>query len=539
MTYKNKILIVDDEPMNVALLEAMLPVEKHDIIRAYNGLEAVEKAINLLPDIILLDIMMPEMNGYQVTRKLKNDPLTYHIPIVLVTALNGVKDKVKGLEVGADDFLSKPLDRTELTARVNSLLKVKAYHDHLLNYQKELEVEVARRTEKLAAELVKRKETEVQLIQAQKMEAIGTLAGGIAHDFNNILASIMGYAELAILDVEKNTELHEYLKEVMVAGSRAKDLVRQILTFSRQTEKELRPLRLELILNEVFKLLRASLPATIEMRQNITSESPVLADSTQIYQLIMNLCTNAAHAMEQEGGILTVELNDVQLEIEHAHRPSSVAPGAYIQLTVSDTGHGMTPAVMERIFDPFFTTKEKGKGTGIGLSAVHGIVKSHGGEITVSSKPGKGSTFNVLLPRIEKTLVKDDLIEETKTTGNETIFFVDDEQAIVNIGKEMLTRLGYKVNACTGSMEALELFKLHPQKFDLVICDMSMPKMTGEELALKLREMRPDIPIILCTGYNAKMSELTAKKMGMNAFLLKPLTMSEIGSVIRRVLDKN
>ena len=201
MTHKNKILIVDDEPMNVALLEAMLPVEKYDILRAYNGLEAVEKASNFFPDIILLDIMMPKMNGYQVTRKLKNDQLTHHIPIVLVTALNGVKDKVKGLEVGADDFLSKPLDRTELTARVNSLLKVKAYHDHLLNYQKELEVEVARRTEKLATELVKRKQTEAQLIQAQKMEAIGTLAGGIAHDFNNILASIMGYAELAILDV--------------------------------------------------------------------------------------------------------------------------------------------------------------------------------------------------------------------------------------------------------------------------------------------------------------------------------------------------
>jgi CheY-like chemotaxis protein len=538
MTPKNKILIVDDEPMNVALLEAMLPVEKYDILRAYNGLEAVEKATNFLPDIILLDIMMPEMNGYQVTRKLKNDQLTHHIPIVLVTALNGVKDKVKGLEVGADDFLSKPLDRTELTARVNSLLKVKAYHDHLLNYQKELEVEVARRTEKLAAELVKRKQTEAQLIQAQKMEAIGTLAGGIAHDFNNILASIMGYAELAILDVEKNTELHEYLNQVMVAGSRAKDLVRQILTFSRQTEKELRPLQLELILNEVFKLLRASLPATIEMRQNINSESPVLADSTQMHQLIMNLCTNAAHAMEQKGGILTVELNDVHLETELTQRPSNIAAGAYIQLTVSDTGHGMTPAVTERIFDPFFTTKEKGKGTGIGLSAVHGIVKSHGGDITVSTEPGKGSTFNVFLPRIEKDLVEDDVIEERKPTGNEYILFVDDEQTIVDIGKKMLKRLGYEVEACTGSIEALELFKLQPEKFDLIVCDMTMPKMTGEELALKLREISPDIPIVLCTGYSAKMSELTAKNI-VNAFLLKPLTMKEIGNVIRKVLDKN
>jgi CheY-like chemotaxis protein len=525
--------------MNVDLMEAMLPVEQYDILRAYNGLEAVEKATHFLPDIILLDIMMPEMNGYQVTRKLKNDPLTYHIPIVLVTALNGVKDKVKGLDVGADDFLSKPLDRTELAARVNSLLKVKAYHDHLLNYQKELEAEVARRTEKLAAELVKRKETEAQLIQAQKMEAIGTLAGGIAHDFNNILASIMGYAELAILDVERDSQIYGYLKQVMVAGRRAKDLVRQILTFSRQTEKELKPLRLVPILNEVYKLLRASLPTTIEMRQINKSESPVLADSTQVHQLIMNLCTNAAHAMERTGGLLTVELKDVQLDTDRTQRLSPLAPGPYIQLTVSDTGHGMTPAVMQRIFDPFFTTKEKGKGTGIGLSAVHGIVKSHAGKITVSSKPGKGSTFKVFLPRVEKDLTKGTPTNDTKPTGNEVILFVDDEPVIVDMGKEMLTRLGYKVNACTASPEALDWFKRQPEKCDLVVCDMTMPDLTGEELARKLRELRPDIPIILCTGYHAKISERTAQEMGVNAFLLKPLTMAEMGGVIRRVLDKN
>jgi signal transduction histidine kinase len=431
MSKKNRILVVDDEPMNVDLLEAMLPDEKYDVIRANSGSEALEKATDLFPDLILLDIMMPSMDGYRVTRKLKDGPTTRHIPIVLVTALNGVEDKVKGLEVGADDFLTKPLDKAELTARVNSLLKVKAYHDHLLNYQKELEDEVKRRTENLETELVKRKETEAQLIQAQKMEAIGTLAGGIAHDFNNILSSIMGYTELALYEIEDETELHEYLQEVLVAGGRAKDLVLQILTFSRRTEKALKPVQLEPILKEVFKLLRASLPATIEMKQNISSNPIVLADPTQIHQLIMNLCTNASQAMEKNGGTLEVGLGEVQLEKGFTDRHADINPGAYMKLSVSDTGCGMAPEVMERIFDPFFTTKEKGKGTGIGLSAVHGIVKSHGGAITVYSEPGKGSNFKAFLPLIEKEVAEDEAIEQTILTGNESVLFVDDEQALV------------------------------------------------------------------------------------------------------------
>ena len=473
------------------------------------------------------------------SRKLKDGPTTRHIPIVLVTALNGVEDKVKGLEVGADDFLAKPLDKAELKARVNSLLKVKAYHDHILNYQKKLEDEVKRRTKNLEKELVKRKETEAQLIQAQKMEAIGTLAGGIAHDFNNILSSIMGYTELALYEIEDETELHEYLQEVLVAGGRAKDLVQQILTFSRRTEKVMRPVQLVPILEEVFKLLRASLPATIEMKQNISSNSVVLADPTQIHQLIMNLCTNAAQAMEKEGGTLEVSMGEEQLEKGITDQHTDIQPGAYMKLSVSDTGCGMTPDVMERIFDPFFTTKEKGKGTGIGLSAVHGIVKSHGGVITASSKPGKGSVFTAFLTLIEKEVVEADAVDNTILTGNESVLFVDDEHALVNMGKLMLEHLGYKVDACNDSLEALEKFKAQPDKFDLAICDMTMPKMTGKDLAEKLREIRSDLPIILCTGYNANISELTAKEMGINAFVLKPIAMGKIGKIIRRVLNEN
>ena len=538
MHKKNKILVVDDEPMNVDLLEAMLPDEKYDVISASNGSEALKKATDLFPDLILLDIMMPGMDGYQVTRKLKDGPTTRHIPIVLVTALNGVEDKVKGLEVGADDFLTKPLDKAELKARVNSLLQVKAFHDHMLNYQKELEDEVKRRTEKLEKELVKRKETEAQLIQAQKMEAIGTLAGGIAHDFNNILSSIMGYTELALYEIEDETELQDYLQEVLVAGGRARDLVQQILTFSRRTEKVMKPVQIEPILKEVLKLLRASLPATIEMKQNISNNSVVLADLTQIHQLIMNLCTNAAQAMEKEGGTLEVSLGEEQLEKGFTDQHTDIKPGAYMKLSFSDTGCGMTPDVMDRIFDPFFTTKEKGKGTGIGLSAVHGIVKSHGGAISVSSEPGKGSIFNAFLPLIEKEVAEENSGDKRILTGNESLLFVDDEQALVNMGKLMLEHLGYKVDACTDSLEALEKFKAQPDKFDLAICDMTMPKMTGTDLAVKLREIRSDLPIILCTGYNANISELNAKKMGINAFVLKPIAMDKLGKLIRTVIDK-
>ena len=388
-----------------------------------------------------------------------------------------------------------------------------------------------------ARDITERKRLEEQIRQSQKMEAIGTLAGGIAHDFNNILSSIMGYSELAMLDVEKNTQIHEYLQGVMAAGNRAKELVKQILAFSRQAEKDLKPLRVELVLSEALQLIRATLPATIEIQHQVDSSFLVSADATQIHQLIMNLCTNAAYAMEPDGGVLTVALDDVTLQTGVTQGPTTVLPGDYVRLTVSDTGHGISPEILDRIFDPFFTTKEQGKGTGIGLSVVHGIIKSHGGEITVSSEQGKGTAVTAFFPAIEKALMERDGSEETQPAGKETILFVDDEQAIADIAQKMLLRMGYKVHACTDSAEALDWFQDHPEKFDLVICDMTMPKMTGEKLAGKLRNTRPDLPIIVCTGYSNRLSELTAEKLGVNALLMKPITMSQIGKVIREVLD--
>jgi PAS domain S-box-containing protein len=382
------------------------------------------------------------------------------------------------------------------------------------------------------------KRLEAQLLQAQKMEAIGTLAGGIAHDFNNILSSVIGYTELAAEEVPKGGLLHSNLQEVLKAGRRARDLVRQILAFSRQSDQELRPLEISPIIKETLKLLRASLPSTIEIKQHIGVDlGTVMTDPTQVNQILMNLCTNAAHAMGENGGTLDVSLEKVGNGTDVGVRFAGLSPGPYLKLTVGDNGHGMAPEVQERIFDPYFTTKEKGEGTGLGLAMVHGIVKSHGGTITVYSEPEMGSTFHVYLPIMETETDQDTGSEETIPTGSERILFVDDEQPIVDIAKQMVEQLGYTVLTRTSSLEALELFRTKPDEFDLVITDMTMPNMTGEELANELMFIRPDIPIILCTGFSRRVTEKKAKAMGIQAFILKPILRQELAETIRRVLD--
>jgi PAS domain S-box-containing protein len=377
-----------------------------------------------------------------------------------------------------------------------------------------------------------------QIIQSQKMEALGTLAGGIAHDLNNILSAIMGYTELALDSVEQDSQLYNNLQEVFHAGNRAKDLVKQILTFSRQTELDRKPIQVRHIVNEALKLLRSSLPSTIEVRRNIQSDALVMADPTQIHQILMNLCTNAEHAMREKGGVLTVELQDVELDENFTASYPNMKPGAHINLTVGDTGHGMPPDVLERIFDPFFTTKETGDGTGMGLSVVHGIIGSYGGVITDYSKPGQGSTFKVYLPIIERHKEPRAEVEESIPTGCECILFVDDEPALANLGKQTLESLGYDVEIRTSSIEALKLFKNQPDRFDLVITDMTMPNMTGEDLAQELMRIKPNIPIILCTGFSAKIDDQKASAMGIRAFVLKPIVKQAIATTVRKVLDE-
>jgi PAS domain S-box-containing protein len=378
---------------------------------------------------------------------------------------------------------------------------------------------------------------EARLQQAQKMEAIGTLAGGIAHDFNNILTAVLGYTEMALDDAEDGGLLHNNLQEVIVAGNRAKDLVKQILAFSRQAEQELRPVQVELIVKEAIKLLRASIPSTVEIEQDIQSHSAILADSTQIHQVLMNLCTNADNAMRDTGGILKVSLSNVAIDSEFEARRLGINTGEYLCLRVGDTGHGIPAEVMGRIFDPFFTTKERDKGTGMGLSVVHGIIKSHRGAITVQSEVNIGTTFKVLLPIIQSQVHPSADSGDGLPTGNERILFVDDEKILADLGRQMLGRLGYSAECRTSSIEALELFKTRPDQFDLVITDMTMPNLTGEKLAQQLMSIRPDIPVILCTGFSEQITEEKAKKMGIRKYIFKPMVMNKLAQTVREVLD--
>ena len=379
---------------------------------------------------------------------------------------------------------------------------------------------------------------EKRLAQAQKMEAIGTLAGGIAHDFNNILSAIIGYTELSLIDTPKGDPIQNNLKQVLKAGGRAKELVQQILTFSRPHENELHPIKVNLIVNEAIKLLRASLPSTIQIHHKIESNLTVLSDATNIHQILMNLCTNSSYAMQENGGILEINLSDVNLDSNFAEQHPGVKPGKFIKLTVSDTGCGMSPEVSSRIFDPFFTTKKVGQGTGMGLSVVHGIVKNHGGAITVDSLAGQGTTFSLFLPATEAVSITPEDSVQLMVTGTEHILFVDDEDFQADLGKRLLTRLGYRVTARTDSLEALWLFRQKPDDFDLVITDMTMPAMTGDVLAAKIISIRPDIPVIVCTGYSERIDKEIIKKIGIKELAMKPLAMKDIAEMIRRVLDE-
>jgi PAS domain S-box-containing protein len=394
----------------------------------------------------------------------------------------------------------------------------------------------------IVIDITETKKLEAQLRQAHKMEAIGTLAGGIAHDFNNILAAIIGYTEMAWTNVSESSRSRQYLGQVLKAAHRAKDLVTQILASSRQRQAQERvPVEIVPVIEEAVKLLRASLPATIEIRQDFRSaKGVVLGDPTEIHQVLVNLCTNAAHAMEERGGVLELSLDERIIASETGADHADLEPGHYLRLTVGDTGHGIDPATLERIFDPYFTTKEVGRGSGLGLAVVHGIVKRYGGAITVSSEPGVGTTFHTLFPAIENFASPEaDEAEKPIIRGTERILFVDDEETLVEMGKIILEWLGYNVSVTTNSAEALELFVAQPDRFDAVITDYTMPHMTGADLAKEMMRVRPDIPIILCTGFSENITEEKAVEMGVRAFAMKPLNMREIAETIRKVLDKS
>jgi nitrogen-specific signal transduction histidine kinase/ActR/RegA family two-component response regulator len=381
---------------------------------------------------------------------------------------------------------------------------------------------------------------EEKLRQAQKIESIGTLAGGIAHDFNNILFPIIGMSELLLEDLPSNSLEHENAQVILEAGQRGGELVKQILAFSRQSEHKLIPVRVQQVLKEVLKLSRSTIPSNIELAQDIQSECGlVLADPTQLHQIAMNLITNAYHAVQESGGKILVELREKWLGNGDV-ADTVLKPGHYVMLTISDTGIGIDPAVIGRIFDPYFTTKEHGKGTGLGLAVAYGIIKDHHGEVKVYSEVGKGTTFNIFIPLIEKNSDIESF-EETVTihsTGHERILLVDDEELIVRIETQMLERLGYKVTSRISSIDALEAFRANPDAIDLVLTDMTMPNMTGDQLAKKLISIKPDIPIIVCTGFSEKLNAENAKASGISGFLMKPVVKSDIAQMVRKVLDE-
>ncbi|MFZ5452553.1 MAG: PAS domain S-box protein [Thermodesulfobacteriota bacterium] len=394
--------------------------------------------------------------------------------------------------------------------------------------------------DKKVAELEKAK-LESQLRQSQKLEAIGTLAGGIAHDFNNILAAIQGNVELSLLylkDESSPDKVKANLQEILQAGKRAQTAVRQILTFTRSIDQQKERVQVRQILHEVLNLIRISLPTTIEINTRINDErGTVLADPTQIHQVIMNLCTNAYQAMQKRGGVLEVSLDSEEVDEAKAGLSPQLAPGSYLRLVVKDNGHGIEPQVLERIFDPYFTTKKPGEGTGLGLAVVHGIISGLGGAILVDSKPGEGSSFQVYLPRLENGASSQIEKELPPTPGQERILYVEDERQVAEVGRRLLTHLGYQVTVLTNSRAALELFHSHPQEFDLVITDLTMPQMTGLDLAADFIKVRPDLPIILCSGYSETVSPDAARQLGIREFLSKPVTFANLARAVRRALD--
>ncbi|MCP4577877.1 MAG: response regulator [Deltaproteobacteria bacterium] len=523
-------------------LEQMVTMRTKELERATIGLRENEEQFRSILDNIQTGIVIVEVNTRQIVyvnpaAAGMADISTENIISGICTDLFCPTKKGEcpvldlGLEVKSSERMLKTREGRQIPILKTITRMVYRGRDCLLESFFDLTAQKTAESEKTALE--------TQLVQAQKMEALGTLAGGIAHDFNNILSAIIGYTELCYLDAkDPDHPFHQKLKSMLHAGNRAKDLVGQILTFSRMKEHILTPVNVAPIIKEALKLLKASLPANIELKQSITSRQQIMADPTKIHQIIMNLCTNAYHAMEENGGQLTVSIKSVQLDEQACKLHGDLPPGGYLQLTVKDTGSGISPAVIDRIFDPYFTTKDK-KGTGLGLSVVHGIVKSHGGAITVESQVGEGTDIRVYFPATDHSEAVNDEQPPVLARGTEKILLVDDEMDLVHIVCEMLEKLGYGVTGVVGSAQALETFRRSPEEFDLVITDLNMPVMNGDRLAQELTRIRPGLPIILCTGFSDPFNEQRAGSLGIRKLIKKPMAMNILAEAVRNVLDES
>lgn len=542
---RESVLIIDDSIFNIKILaEALKP--EFDARFAMNGPDALKLSrSDSSPDIILLDIMMPDMDGFEICKHLKSDERTRNIPVIFVTAKIGEEDERRGLEQGAVDYITKPFSPVIVKARVRAHLELKKYQSHLEILVKERTHELNRLNDRLRLEIneklqaqKEREKLQAQLYQASKLEAIGTMAGGIAHDFNNMVGSILLNAELAFDDIPEENDARYSLEQIIQVSHRARDHINQILTFSRKSKEIQTPTDLNAVIREGISILRSMIPPEICIKENISNDVVmVLANYTQMIQLILNLGTNAIHAMKKSGGTLSISLDLVKTDSDVPGIESCT--GEDVQITVSDTGYGIISQYMDKIFDPFFTTKVPGEGTGLGLSVVHGIVAAHGGKIFVESEPEQGTMFKVLFPLIKTEKIIQQEKSQTFPTGTERILIVDDDQNFVDVNKRTLQRLGYKVTGVADSVEALEVFTANPESFDLAILDMSMPRKTGLELAREFHRYRSGLPIILCTGYSQTIGLNSLKPLGISELITKPFDRRNIAAVIRRVMETN
>ncbi len=496
---------------------ALIPLENLDNRDNGKGTESVPGRIIFPPDRLpgLLKKLLETEKGLRI-----NAPVGMpeaHLPI---ERMLGAPIRYNRYSIGVLLCANAPLEYTD-----QDLDFLKVIADHIAPV---LNARLAREAEER-----ERKRLKEELQQAHKIESLGTLAGGIAHDFNNILSPIMIYSEMMSLTLPEHSPHKGHLEKIYKAGTRARDLVQQILTFSRQSEQKAGPLKIVPVVKECIKMLRSVIPTTVEIRR-IIEEGPntISAHPTQIHQILMNLSNNAAHAMRTGGGVLEIGVRRITGE-----KTPTPIPAPCLLLSVGDTGHGIDPAIADRIFDPYFTTKARGDGTGLGLSVVHGIVQSRNGAVEVHTVPGKGTTFNIFLPLLDEAPPESPAPLPHLPGGKEHILIVDDERAVIEPLEEVLKKLGYTVTACPGSMEALERFTEAPDRFDLMVTDMTMPHMTGTMLAEKVFALRPDLPVILCTGFSELIDDKAAKKMGIRAFVLKPLILREMARTIREIMD--
>jgi len=678
----SKILVVDDVDASRYYLEALLKGHGYEVFPAGNGAEGIALARREMVDLIVSDILMPVMDGFEFCRQCKQDSSIAHIPFVFYTATYvDSRDEALGLSLGAEYYLIKPLEPDQLMKVFREVLEnrerespeqpaipgdedtiyLREHNEALIRKLEDKMLQLEHANQRLEQELSERRQAdsrlrrfhaamenadeciiiadshgvieyvnpsfektlgvvkdaaagqrldtlcgcrqggavlgtiredsardmpwkgdlicrsmdgrrvefaasispiadpngeisgfvatmqdmtvqrslEYQLAQAQKMEAIGTLAGGIAHDFNNILAPIFGFAEISLLEIPKDSRVHHYLEQILASSQRAKELVRQILTFSRKSEKAHMPVQASILIKESLKLLRSTLPATIEIRREIhpdASKTTIIADPTQVHQVLMNLCANAEHAMRETGGILEIGLANVDILPDSPAVYQDLERGSYLRLSVSDTGHGMSEEVLKRIFDPYFTTKGPDEGTGLGLAVVFGIVKSVGGSVNVASEPGKGTTFEVFFPRSEVAAESADEAAPPLPVGKGRILVVDDEKGLLEVLKAMLTQLGYQVTTSDNGADALEKLRANAVAYDLVITDQTMPKMQGTDLAREILKIRTDIPIILSTGFSKTVDEKKAESMGIRGLLMKPVTWRDLAETVKKAL---